>query len=113
MSWILYISPMKTIIFMGDSRERVRDFPEAARYEMGRQLLRVQKGLEPIDWKPMKTVGAGVREVRIHVDGQFRAFYITNIGNAVYVLHAFQKKTQKTSPKDLALGQERFKQIGE
>jgi len=104
---------MKTIIFMGDSRERVRDFPEAARYEMGRQLLRVQKGLEPIDWKPMKTVGAGVREVRIHVDGQFRAFYITNIGNAVYVLHAFQKKTQKTSPKDLALGQERFKQIGE
>ena len=98
---------------MGDSRERIRDFPVAARYALGRQLLRVQQGLEPQDWKPMKTVGAGVREVRVHVGGQFRAFYVTNIGNALYVLHAFRKKTQQTSLKDIALARERFKQIGE
>ncbi|HKT29916.1 type II toxin-antitoxin system RelE/ParE family toxin [Dyella sp.] len=60
----------------------------------------------------MKTVGPGVREVRIHVNGEFRAFYVTNIGNAIYILHAFRKKTQTTSPKDIALGQQRFKQIG-
>ncbi|MCL2830874.1 MAG: type II toxin-antitoxin system RelE/ParE family toxin [Betaproteobacteria bacterium] len=104
---------MKTIVFMGDSRDRLRDFPENARYEIGKQLLRVQEGLDPLDWKPMKTVGAGVREVIVRTGGQFRVFYLANIGNAVYVLHAFQKKTQKTSPKDIALGRERFKQIGD
>jgi phage-related protein len=104
---------MKTIIFMGDSIECIRDFPDMVRHAMGRQLLRVQQGLDPLDWKPMKTVGAGVREVRIQADGQFRAFYVANIGNALYVLHAFQKKTQQTSQKDIALGRQRFKQIGE
>ncbi len=104
---------MQTLIFMGSSRDDIRAFPEGARREMGRQLLRLQHGLNPEDWKPMKTVGKGVREVRISVDGQFRAFYVTNIGNAVVVLHAFQKKGQKTSEKDLALGQRRFKQIGD
>jgi phage-related protein len=113
MSRILYISPVKTIIFMGDSRERIRDFPEDTKYVMGSQLLRVQQGLDPLDWKPMKAIGAGVREVRIHTGGQFRAFYVTNIGNALYVLHAFQKKTQQTSQKDIDLGRQRFKQIGE
>jgi len=113
MSKILYIDPMKPIIFIGDSRDRLREFPDAARHEMGKQLLRVQHGLDPTDWKPMKTVGAGVREIIVKTGGQFRVFYVTRIGNVIYVLHAFQKKTQKTSPKDIALGRERFKQIGE
>jgi phage-related protein len=112
LSWILYATPMKTIIFMGDSRERLREFPEEARQATGRQLLRVQNDLDPQDWKPMKTVGAGVREVRVHTGGEFRAFYVAHIGNALYVLHAFQKKTQKTSQKDIDLGRQRFKQIG-
>ncbi|SEL59382.1 type II toxin-antitoxin system RelE/ParE family toxin [Ectothiorhodospira marina] len=60
----------------------------------------------------MKTVGKGVREVRINVKGQFRVLYVKNIGNAVYVLHAFQKKAQKTSAKDIELGQRRYRQIG-
>jgi phage-related protein len=104
---------MKTIIFMGDSRECIQDFPEAARRLAGRQLLRVQRGLEPQNWKPMTIVGAGVREIRITTEGAFRVFYVTHIGNALYVLHAFQKKTEKTSPKDIALGQQRYRQIGE
>jgi phage-related protein len=110
---ILYITGMTVIIFVGDSRERIRAFPEAARRAMGRQLLRVQNGLDPQDWKPMKTVGAGVREVRIHVGGQFRAFYVANRGNALYVLHAFRKKTRATSATDVALARQRLQQIGE
>ena len=104
---------MQTLVFMGTSRDEIRDFPEDTRREMGRQLLRIQFGVDPENWKPMKTVGKGVREVRISVNGQFRAFYVTNIGNAVYVLHAFQKKGQKTSSKDIALGRQRFRQIGQ
>ena len=104
---------MQTIVFVGSSLDDIRVFPESARREMGRQLLRIQHGLNPDHWKPMKTVGAGVREVRINVEGQYRAFYVTNIGNAAYVLHAFHKKGQKTNPRDIALGQRRFKQIGE
>ena len=60
----------------------------------------------------MKAVGPGVREIRVYAGGQFRVLYVTNIGNALYVLHAFQKKTQKTSRKDIVLGRERLKQIG-
>ncbi len=103
---------MKTIKFIGDSLERIRDFPEKARKAMGVQLFRIQSGLDPHDWKPMKTVGTGVREVRIHVNGEFRAFYVANIGNNLYVLHAFQKKTEKTSQKDIDLAKLRFKKIG-
>lgn len=103
---------MQTVIFMGDSRERLQAMPEDARRALGKQLLRVQHGLDPLDWKPMKAVGAGVREVRAHVGGEFRVFYVASIGNALYVLHAFRKKTQATSAKDLALGRQRFKQIG-
>ena len=108
----MYIQAMKTIKFMGDSRECIREFPVMARKAMGIQLLRIQNGLDPHDWKPMKTVGAGVREVRIHVAGEFRAFYVANIGNDLYVLHAFQKKTQKTSQKDIELAKSRFRKIG-
>lgn len=98
---------------MGDSRDIIRSFPEAARRNAGRQLLRLQNGLDPEDWKPMASVGKGTREVRIQTEGNaYRVFYVTHIGNAIYVLHAFQKKTQKTAPKDIALGQQRYKQIG-
>lgn len=97
---------------MGDSLERIREFPVVARKSMGVQLLRIQQGLDPHDWKPMKTVGMGVREVRIHANGEFRAFYVANVGNDLYILHAFQKKTQKTSQKDIELAKLRFKKIG-
>ena len=103
---------MQTAIFIGSSQDDIRAFPESVRREMGKQILRLQHGLDPADWKPMKTVGAGVREIRVKQDGQYRTIYVTNIGNAVYILHAFKKKTQKTSAKDLAIAQRRFKQIG-
>ncbi len=80
-------------------------------HEAGLQLMKVQFGFDPSDWKPMtKTVGTGVREVRIKCGGQFRVIYIATVGDAVYVLHAFQKKSQKTPDKDLKIARKRLKE---
>lgn len=103
---------MKTTIFIGNSRECIRNFPDAVRQEIGMQIFRIQQGLDPEDWKPMKTVGAGVREIRIHAGDEYRTLYVANIGHVVYILHAFQKKTLKTSKKDIDLARKRYKQIG-
>ena len=103
---------MKPIVFLGDSREQLRDFPEAARKEAGVQLHKVQLGLEPNDWKSMPSVGQGVREIRICDEaGRFRVFYVANREDAVYVLHAFQKKTQQTAEREKAIAKARFRQI--
>jgi phage-related protein len=75
-------------------------------------LERVQRGLDPDDWKPMQTIGAGVREIRVRdVTGAFRVVYVATFVEAVYVLHAFAKKTQRTSPRDVALARSRFKDL--
>lgn len=103
---------MKDVVFLGDSLERVREFPETARKEAGVQLHKVQQGHEPSDWKTMATVGQGVKEIRIRDDaGAFRVLYVAKIEDAVYVLHAFQKKTQQTAKRDLDLAAARFRQI--
>ncbi|PID50152.1 MAG: hypothetical protein CR991_03085 [Proteobacteria bacterium] len=87
-------------------------FPDEARRTAGYQLMLVQFGGEPDNWKPMTTVGQGVREIRIKKsDGAFRVMYVAKFEEAVYVLHAFQKKTQKTEQSDIELAQERFKDV--
>ncbi|MDR6815441.1 phage-related protein [Neorhizobium sp. 2083] len=92
--------------------DRLRDFPEPARKEAGVQLHKIQLGLEPSDWKTMTTIGAGVREIRIRDEtGAFRIIYVTRIEDAVYVLHAFQKKTQQTAKRDLDIATARLRQI--
>ena len=78
----------------------------------GFHLRRVQQGLDPDDWKPMQTVGPGVREIRIHIAGAHRVFYVAARAEAIYVLHAFEKKTQKTSARDLRIGRDRFRALG-
>lgn len=103
---------MKRLEFLGDALDRLRDFPEVARKEAGIQLHKIQLGLEPSDWKPMTTIGAGVREIRIRDEaGAFRIIYVTKIEDAVYVLHAFQKKTQQTAKRDLDIATARLRQI--
>jgi phage-related protein len=103
---------MKRLEFLGDSLEQLREFPETARKEAGVQLHKVQQGIEPSDWKPMTTVGQGVREIRIRDEmGAFRVLYVASMGDAVYVLHAFQKKTQQTAKRDLDLAAARLRQI--
>jgi phage-related protein len=103
---------MKPVCFVGDSLDAIRSFPDGARREAGFQIERVQRGLDPDDWKPMKTVGPGVREIRVRdAAGAFRVIYIATLADAVYVLHAFQKKSQATSKRDLDLATARFKDL--
>jgi len=103
---------IRRVKFLGDSLVELRGFPEAARKEAGVQLHKIQLGLDPTDWKPMTTVGPGVREIRIRSEtGAFRLLYVVAIGSAVYVLHAFQKKSQQTAKRDLDLAISRLRQI--
>jgi phage-related protein len=103
---------LKPIEFAGDSLARLRDFPQSARRAAGYQLDRVQRGLEPDDWKPTKTVGPGVRELRIRDrSGAFRVIYLAALVDRVVVLHAFQKKTQRTAKADIELASKRFRDL--
>lgn len=101
---------MKPIEWLGTSRADVRAFPDDARLEAGWQLELVQRGDDPDDWKPMKTVGPGVREIRIgEASGAYRIIYLAALEDRVLVLHAFQKKTQATPQKDIDLASQRLK----
>ena len=104
--------PDKPLIWLGSSRRDLRAFPALARRLAGFQLRRLQQGLDPDDWKPMQTVGPGVREIRIHIAGAHRVFYVATRAEAIYVLHAFEKKTQKTSAHDLRIGRDRCRALG-
>ncbi|HEV8712298.1 MAG TPA: type II toxin-antitoxin system RelE/ParE family toxin [Candidatus Binatia bacterium] len=101
----------KPLVWLGSSLNNVRAFPDEARQEAGFQLRRVQKGLSPSDWKPMTTVGAGVIEIRIHTTEEYRVFYVAKFAEAVYVLHAFTKQTQKTPQHDIDLAQRRYAEL--
>ena len=103
---------MKPVTFLGDSLKRVREFPEDARQDTGYQLDRVQRGMQPDDFKPMPSIGKGVEEIRVRDEtGAYRVVYTARLAEAVYVLHAFQKKTQATSKRDIDLAIERFKEL--
>lgn len=95
---------MKPLIFLGDSLERLREFPTPAQSIAGFQLDRVHRGISPGDWKPMASIGAGVREIRVReISGAFRVVYLATLPDAVYVLHAFRKTTQKTANRDITI----------
>jgi phage-related protein len=97
---------MKPVVFLGDSVARLRAFPDGPRRDAGFQLDRIQRGLDPDNWKPMKDIGPGVREIRVRdASGAFRVVYVATFAEAVYVLHAFQKKTPRTSARDIALAE--------
>jgi len=101
----------KTLFWLGSSRSDIRTFPVRARRAAGFQLLRIQQGLEPIDWKPMASVGAGVREIRVQVGTAHRVFYVARFSEGVYVLHAFEKRSRKTAKRDIELARERYKEL--
>lgn len=102
----------KPVEFLGSALDDLRDFPPSARREAGYQIDKVQHGEEPDDWKPMKTIGAGVREIRVQDEaGAFRVIYLAKLKGTVYVLHCFQKKAPKTSAQDVALASKRFNEL--
>ncbi len=103
---------MKIVRFLGDSLKRLREFPDDARQDAGRQLDQVQRGKQPDDFKPMPSIGKGVEEIRVWDEaGTFRVIYTARLADAVYVLHAFQKKTPTTSPRDIETAKTRFAQL--
>ena len=102
---------IKPITWLGDSRERVRGFPSEACAAAGFELWEVQQGKGPSDWKPMPSVGLGVREIRVRAGTAYRLIYVARFSEAVFVLHAFEKKSRKTSRPDLAIARTRFKTL--
>ena len=103
---------MRPVRFLGNSLKSIRAFPEDARHDTGYQLERVQRGQPPDDFKPMPTIGAGVEEIRIADEsGAYRVIYLARRADAVYVLHAFQKKTQATSRQDIEIAKKRLAQL--
>jgi phage-related protein len=102
---------MKTLVWAGSSLEDLRAFPGDARRDAGHQLQQVQEGLEPDDWKPMAAVGPGVFELRIHTAVEHRIFYVAKFAEGIYVLHAFLKKTQQTSRRDIEIGRNRYREV--
>lgn len=102
----------KPVRFLGNSQGELRAFPADAREDSGYQLYRVQLGLPPDDFKPLVAVGAGVCEIRVRErSGAYRVVFVATLPEAIYVLHAFQKKSSKTSGKDLALVRARFRRL--
>jgi len=101
----------KVIRWLGSSLDDLRAFPEQARRDAGYQLSRVQQGLMPNDWKPMKAVGSGVYEIRIHAGTEHRVFYVSKHNDAIYVLHAFEKRTRQTRQADIALARQRLAEL--
>lgn len=105
---------MKVAYFVGTAREDLAAFPESARRRTGYELFMVQVGREPADFKPLPSVGPGAYEIRVRDEaGTFRVIYVAKFERAVYVLHAFQKKTRKTPQSDIELAARRYKLIGE
>lgn len=102
---------MKLIKWLGDSRRAVREFSDAARQQTGVELFAVQLGDNPSDWKPMPTMGSGVNEIRIHANNEYRVIYIAKFAEAVYVLHAFEKKTRQTPKQDIELAARRYREL--
>jgi len=104
---------MKSLRFVGSSLDELRNFPAEARRQVGFELFAIQRGHDPSDWKPMPAIGPGVREIRIHVLGEWRVIYVAKFADAVYVLHAFRKRTQKTRREDIELARQRYGRIEE
>lgn len=103
---------MKEVEFLGDSLKAISSFPKGARQDAGRQLAKVQKGNRPDDFKPMTDIGKGVEEIRVRDEsGIYRVIYTARLADAIYVLHAFQKKTMRTSSQDMEIATRRFKQL--
>ena len=103
---------MKPISFLGSSLKALRAFPDAARQDAGFQLDLVQRGQQPDDFKALPAVGAGVEELRVWCEhGTFRVVYLARLADAIYVLHAFQKKTQTTAKADVEIAARRYREL--
>lgn len=104
---------LRPLVWIGDSRKNIREFPEDVRASVGYALQLVQAGETPLEAKPFKSIGSGVYEIVKRYDTDtYRAVYAVKIGEKIYVLHAFQKKSKsgiKTPQPDIDLIKQRYK----
>lgn len=100
---------LKPVEWVGDSRKTVRSFAADARAQAGRELFRLQAGADPLDWRPMRAIGPGACEIRIHAGSEHRLIYVAKYAEAIYVLHAFTKKSQATRLQDIRMAKERYR----
>lgn len=103
--------PQKPVAFLGTSQKVLERLDHEVRDLALVELQRLQLGRDPKHWKPMSTIGPGVREIRLRAGRQFRVIYVTSFPEAVYVLHVFEKKTQKTAGSDIELARTRFRAL--
>lgn len=102
----------KKVAFEGSSHEDLRSWPKEVRQVAGYQIHRLQDGLDPTDWAPLKSAGQGVKEIRIsESNGWWRVIYVQVVKNTVHVLHCFQKKTNKTAKHDIDIAKQRYKDL--
>lgn len=97
----------KLAIWLGDSLEAIRAFPAVAKG----QIARVQDGLEPHDWKPMPSIGLGVGEIRVRAGRAYRVIHVAKFIEGIYVVHAFEKKSQRTPKQDIEIARVRFRAL--
>ena len=102
---------MKDIVWLGQTYKDVKSYPKKVKREIGFNLDRLQRGLEPCDWKNLVGLGQGIQEIRIHEMNEYRVVYIAKFAEAIYILHSFVKKTQQTSHKDIELIKNRYAEI--
>ena len=102
---------LKPARFLGTSLSSIKAFPKQAKKEAGDQVLLVQAGEMPEDWKPMPQIGSGVCEIRLHKPNEYRVIYVAKFPEAVYVIHAFNKKTRKTSPRDIEKARKEYAKL--
>jgi phage-related protein len=103
---------LKELLWCGDSKKALCAFPTGVRRDAGYALEGLQLGRPLSDSKPIPTIGSGVEEIRIWAEsGTYRVIYIAKLSEAVYVLHAFQKKTQQTNQRDVELARRRLRQL--
>jgi phage-related protein len=106
------ISIMLPLRFVGGAERDFLALPREAIREAGHQLWLVQEGEDPDDWKPMPSIGSGVREIRIWcADGTFRVIYVVKSERGIFILHVFAKKSQATLKRDVAPAKQRLKEI--
>jgi len=101
----------KPLRWVGNALEELRAFPDDPRRRAGRQLRRLQQGLAPDDWRTMASVGPGVAEIRIHYGAEYRVIYLAKFVDAIYVLHAFEKRSGRTRRLKLEIARKRLKTV--
>jgi phage-related protein len=108
---------MRPVVWLGNSRRKIRAFPPDARRIIGGEPQLMQYGGMPKDAKPLKGIGSGVFEIAIRQDGEaYRTAVAVQLGRNIYVLHAFQKKSRKgiaTPKQDVDLIKQRYKEARE